>query len=259
MQVRWSAALALGLVGCLEFSPHALPMDESERDLHQKALERLRSQPAPQVLRFAVVGDTQRYFDHAEDAVESINRRDDLSFVVQMGDFVNFGLLPEYQAMNRVFRRLDVPYFVVVGVHDLFANGGDIYRAMFGPYDLSFTYGRTRFVLYNANSLQFGNDGTVPDLPWLAAQIAPRPEHDDVIVFAHVDPDALELDASLREPLHDMFRNTVDLRIHAHAHKLVMSEVDGVPFVVADSVDHRSYLVVTVGPGMRPEVEKVDF
>jgi hypothetical protein len=261
MQARLCAvALAAASLGCFEFSPHALPTDESERDLHRKALERLQSRPAPEVLRFAVVGDTQANFDHAKDAVESINRRGGVSLVVQMGDFVHFGVLPEYQAMNDVFRRLNVPYFVVLGTHDVFANGRDIYRVMFGAYDLAFTYARTRFVLYNANSRHFGFDGTVPDLPWIAAQIAPGPDHDHTVIFAHHEENAFEFDPALREPFLAVLRDgSVDLELYAHAHKFLVSERDGVPIYVADSVDHRSYLVVTVDPGGSLEVEKVGF
>ena len=257
------AALALGclgLLGCFEYSPHALPTDDSERDLHAKALGRLEATPAPEVLRFAVVGDTQAHFDDAEDAVDSINRRGDVSLVVQMGDFVHFGLLPEFQGMNDVFRRLHVPYFVVLGTHDVFANGRYIYREMFGEYDLAFTYGRTRFVIYNANSRHFGFDGTVPDLPWIAEQIAPGPDHDHAFLFAHHDHEAFEFDPALSEPFLEVLRDgAVDVSFGAHAHKFVISQQGDVPYFAADAVAHRSYLVVTVPPGGPVAVEKVDF
>lgn len=257
------AALALGclgLVGCLEYSPHALPTDDSERDLHAKALRRLEATPAPEVLRFAVVGDTQGDFDHASDAVASINRRGDVSLVVQMGDFVHFGLLPEFQAMNDVFRRLHMPYFVVLGTHDVFANGRYIHREMFGPPDLAFTYGRTRFVLYNANSRHFGFDGTVPNLPWLAEQIAPGPAHDHAFIFAHHDHEAFEFDPALSEPFLEMLEGgAVDVSFGAHAHKFVVSQQGDVPYIAADAAEHRSYLVVTVPADGPAAVEKVEF
>jgi hypothetical protein len=256
----WVAALALGWLGCFEYSPHALPTDDEERDLHAKALGRLQAVPPPEVLRFVVVGDTQAHFDDTKDAIDSINRRDDVSLVVQMGDFVHFGLLPEFQAMNDIFRGLRVPYFVVLGTHDVFANGRYIYREMFGEYDLAFTYGRTRFVIYNANSRHFGFDGTVPNLPWIAAQIAPGPDHDHTFIFAHHDHEAFEFDPALREPFLEVLRNgAVDLSFGAHAHKFVISDQGGVPYFAADATEHRSYLVVTVPPGGPAEVEKVDY
>jgi 3',5'-cyclic-AMP phosphodiesterase len=252
--------MALVCLGCLEYSPHALPSDDLERDLHRKALERLQSIPAPETLRFAVVGDTQTRFDHAKDAVESINRRGDVSLVVQLGDFVHFGLLPEYRAMNDVFRRLHVPYFVVVGTHDVFANGRYIYAEMFGSYDLAFTYGRTRFVLYNVNSRFFGFDGTVPDLGWIAGQIAPGPDHDLTVLFAHHDHEAFEFDPALREPFLEVLRNgRVDLMLQGHAHELRASELEGIPVYVADAVNARGYFVVTAHPEARLEVEWVRF
>jgi 3',5'-cyclic-AMP phosphodiesterase len=252
--------LALGWLGCFEYSPHALPTDDSERNLHEQALRRLHAIPAPEVLRIAVVGDTQAHFDAARDAVESINRRGDVSLVVQMGDFVHFGLLPEFQAMNDVFRRLHVPYFVVLGTHDVFANGRYIYREMFGAFDLAFTYGRTRFVLYNVNSRHFDFDGTVPDLPWLAEQIAPGPDHDHTLIFAHHDQEAFEFDPALREPFLEVLRNgAVDVSFGAHAHRFEASTQGDVPYFIADAADHGNYLVVTVPPVGPVEVERVFF
>lgn len=253
-------ALALPLAACLEFSPHELPRNSDERDLHRKALERLSVRPGDAPLRFAAVGDTQLEFNHAEDLVAAVNGRDDLEFVVQLGDFTNYGLTFEYEVMNRIFARLSVPYFVVAGNHDLLGNGQAIYEHMFGPLDVAFTYARVRIVLLDTNSHERGNAPDVPDLAWLAEQLAPGPGHDHAVVMGHCDPDAFEFNPALREPYLALLRDSgATLSLHAHSHHFSIDERDGVTVVTADAVHGRSYLVVTAVEGGGFEVERVPF
>lgn len=261
--MRWSlGTLALVLAtGCLEYSPHAIDLDPSERDLHRKAVERLHAIPPPEAgFRFAVVGDTQLAFDEAEDAVEHLNARDDLAFVVQGGDFTNFGLLPEFRLMNDIFARLRVPYFVVIGIHDHLGNADDIYDRMFGARDFSFTFGRTRFVFFDSNSLEFGFSGTVPDVGWLAAQLDPDGSFDGAVLVSHVAPMHADFDPALREPYVALLQaQSSVVSFHAHEHRYRFDDTTGTPMYLADSVNHRSYLVATVVAGGAFEVERVFF
>jgi predicted phosphodiesterase len=256
-----TALLATSLLaGCFEYSPHELPTDSADRDVHRKSVEALASAPPPVPLRFAVVGDTQQRFDHARDFVAAVNQRDDLALVVQVGDFTHFGLTFEYEVMNRQFRALRVPYFVVVGAHDLFGNGRAVYEHMFGPIDFAFTHGRVRLVLLNTNGRDFAFAPDVPDLAWLATQLAPDDEHDAAIVFGHVAPNGGDFTPSLREAYPALLRDAgVTLSVHGHGHRFELWEEDGVTFVVADSVDHRDYLVITARPDGGYDVERVSF
>jgi 3',5'-cyclic AMP phosphodiesterase CpdA len=255
-----SLLLVLPLAACLEFSPHELPRGSSDRDLHRKALEALSARSGDAPLRFAAVGDTQLEFNHAEDFVAAVNQRDDLDFVVQLGDFTNYGLTFEYEVMNGIFARLRVPYFVLAGNHDLLGNGQAIYEHMFGPRDLAFTHARVRVVLLDTNSHEHRYAPDVPDLAWLAEQLAPDPGHDDALVMGHCDPDAFEFNPELREPYLAVLRDAgVTLSLHAHAHHFASREHDGVTVVTADAVHGRSYVVVTAVPGGGLALERVPF
>jgi predicted phosphodiesterase len=253
--------LAALLAGCLQYSPHALPTDSSELDLNQKAVARLQAEPPAGPLRFAVVGDTQRSFDASEEAIESINQRDDVQFVFQVGDFTNVGLLLEFQIMNGLFSRLRVPYLVVVGNHDHFSNGDAIYRAMFGPKNFTFTLGRVRFVVFDSNSVSHDFDGTVPDLDWVAEALAPSADHDVAVTLAHIAPGNGPLfDDRLTAPLLALLTSAgVPLSLHGHAHRFIDEVREGVRYVTADASLHRSYVVVTQQPDGRFEIERVGF
>ena len=100
--------------------------------------------------------------------------------------------------MNDLFRRLPVPYFVVIGNHDHLGNGEEIYERMFGPQDFAFTWARTRFVFLDTCSIEEAYDGTVPDLATLAVNLAPSPDHERAFLFAHVKPESTDFDPRLR-------------------------------------------------------------
>lgn len=241
-----AVALAVLSSACLEYSPHELPEDGATRDQHRKALEELATRPPGDAFRFAVFGDTQRAFGATEDLVEALNERDDLAFAVQLGDFTNNGLSFEYEAMHRVMRELRVPWFVVVGNHDLVANGRAIYERMFGPLDLAFTYGRVRFVLLDTNGREHGFPPDVPDLEWLGAQLAPDGLHDRAVVLSHAGTRDTDFREDLRPRYRQLLREGGAISMHGHAHKYMAWEEDGVPMFRADSAEHWNYLVVTV-------------
>jgi Icc protein len=260
MRCATLVAVLVGGAACLEYSPHEVRLDSSERDLHEKALATLQASPSPSPLRFAVVGDTQIQFEDAEEVVRALKARDDLAFVVQVGDFTHWGLADEFQIMNRIFAELPIPYFVVVGIHDLLGTGRLVYEEMFGPVNFAFTHGGVRFALLDSNSREYGFDGRVPDLAWLAAQLAPSPEHARAVVISHAPPDNPDFDPDLRADYFRVLREGgATLSLHGHAHVYRTTQVDGVQVVVADDVAGRSYLVVTAAEGGGFVHERVGF
>jgi predicted phosphodiesterase len=253
-------ALALAVGGCLEYSPHAIPLDEADTDVHRKSLGQLFAVPEPEVLRFAVLGDTQGDFTETEEAVDEVNQLDGISFVVQVGDFTHQGIGPEFRAMNGHLRRLDVPYFVVVGNHDLLANGSDIYNHMFGEPNLAFTYARTRIVLFDDNGVEYGWDGSRPDLDLLREFLADTEAYDEAILLGHIDPGSPDFDPALREPYFALVREAgIEVSIYGHGHNPHEFERDGSRFYIVGAVDHRTFIVVSVFPDGRIEVERRRF
>lgn len=258
---RILAAVLLALApGCLEYGPHVITLDGSERGLHARALGALAAADpgaGARAVRFALVADSHLAYEEAEAAVAHLNARGDLDFVVHLGDLTHVGLVQEFRRMNAVLARLGVPYLVVVGNHDLLGTGGETYARMFGSRELAFTFGGVRFVLFDSNSRQEGFPGDVPDLAWVAAQVG---ESDGpVVLLSHVPPGTSDFDPRLVDRYDALLERGGIASFHGHEHRPREEVRRGAAVWICANLERRSYLVATLGEGGALEVERVSF
>ena len=52
--------------------------------------------------RFALISDTQRWYDETEEMVQHINQQDDVDFVIHGGDQADFGMTQEFLWMRDI-------------------------------------------------------------------------------------------------------------------------------------------------------------
>lgn len=171
------------------YSPYSVELPKFNQN--ESSLARIRleeSQTGPE-FKIAFLSDTHNYYDELSELVKVINQRGPYAFVIVAGDITNEGLREEFLKSKEILNGLKYPYLVVVGNHDLLANGKEIYSKLFGPRDFTFTYRDITFVLMNNNNWEVG--GTVPDLRFLEDSLSAATTPNRVIV-QHVSPDDRE-------------------------------------------------------------------
>ncbi len=254
----WYFSLFFLISSCtslFDYSPYAIDFDAANRNVNERNIDRIASQANDDsVITIAFTGDSHRFYDELHDFVAAVNRMNDtlqIDFVVHVGDLADFGLPKQYLWSNALLQELNVPYVVVVGNHDLVSNGGDSYRTMFGPYNISFVYDSIKFILLNTNSLEFDMNGKVPDIPWLDSQLTPQKDFQKAVVLFHVGPNHGEFDQRLRENFGKTLGKygNVLLAAHGHIHSFSIYEPfpeTGIPFVNVYGVEYRKFNVITI-------------
>ncbi|WP_439559311.1 metallophosphoesterase family protein [Dyadobacter sp.] len=255
----------LSLISCdslFLYNPNQVTLLNGQSNLNNKNIALLPSNPPQDTLRFILMGDTQRWYDESEDFVKSANSQKGISFVLHAGDISDFGLAQELKWVDRIMSRLNVPYMTVIGNHDIIANGPDAYRKMFGPLDYSFTYGNYKFIFINTNSREYAFDGTVPNVPWLRAQLADNPEGKEMIVVGHVPPYDNDFDKKLEPEFAGLLRDNpnVNMSLYGHQHSFTDGEYykDGVRYVVTTSMGARGYLLIKLWKGGQ-DINRIAF
>ena len=268
---RWTravpAAALLGLAGCdlLEFSPNDHRVPEEFTNLTEKNLAKLQARPlaAGDTLRFIFTGDSQKFYDEAEELVKSVNKLSGISFLLVAGDISDFGLAREMRWVDEKLRRLKVPYLTVVGNHDLVGNGRTTYQHIYGPLNYSFVYGDTKFVMVDTNGREYNFNGQIPDMGWLRPQLANLDGARRQVVVSHVPPDNFDFDPALEAPYAQALRDAPGLVFgmngHNHAYRLGELYDDGVTYVNADAFSEHHYLIVTVWGDRQFRVKRVEF
>lgn len=255
--------LTLLFAGCVEYHPYDTRV-EGAMDINRKNIARIESEcRGCQNLRFAVVSDSQRWYDELEEAVMVINRREDIDFVIHAGDVTDFGLRVEFEAQRDILNKLRVPYVCLIGNHDCIATGKDIFAKIFGATDMAFTAADVRFVCLNTNSLEY-DEGKVPNLGFVEQELLAM--SDDVIrsvVVMHAQPFSDQFysrEAAL--VLQQQLRQLPNLQfcVHGHGHRYKEEDIfgDGVTYYECDNVGDKSFLVFTLNDDGY-ECEKVDF
>lgn len=249
---RWPGALPKGaaylraiafamipLVGCEKFevSPYVVRTPEGVGYSNQRNIERLavREPFDDDTVTIVFTGDPQRFYEEQELIVAKANSIPGVDMFILAGDITDFGLAQEYDWVYERMERLSMPWFAVIGNHDMQANGTLIYQRLFGPLDFSFMYKGYKFLLHDTNGREYGFAGTVPRIGWLADQMADTvPAH--FIAVSHVPPFNGDFDPALVHPYTRQLGSDERMILSLHGH--TGSHVDGHLYG-----DHVRYMV----------------
>ncbi|MCF8371674.1 MAG: metallophosphoesterase [Bacteroidales bacterium] len=249
----------LGYVACsdmFDYSTYVVDFKGEHKNVHQTSLQSIAGQEADDTIRIAFTADTHRFYDEFDNFVRAANRLNEntpFDFVVHVGDMADFGLPQQYLWGNSYLLNLDVPYFVVVGNHDVVGNGGLAYSEMYGEFNFSFIYADIKFVFINTNSREYIFNGDVPDIDWLETQLRPDNDFAHAVVLFHVPPMDGDFDASLEESFSSTLAqyNNVMFTVHGHlhGHEFYFPYPDSIPYVNVYGVQNNKFNVIAISNG----------
>lgn len=261
----FSIILLLSISGCDWFEYH--PYDGrlyGETGINAKNIARIEEKcKDKETIRFAFIGDTQRWYDETEKFVKALNKRTDIDFVIHGGDLSDFGLTREFLWMRDILKKLTVPYVALLGNHDCLANGEEVFETLFGEYNFSFLAGNTKFVCLNTNAIEFDYSIPVPDFEFIENQLAEeRPGHERTIVAMHAPPFNEQFNNNVARVFQRYVKEFPDLQfcINAHEHRLSVEELfnDSVIYYGCPNIEKRQYLLFTLTPD-NYTYEVIDF
>lgn len=143
-----------------------------ERQLTQKNISLIeRFGRGKDTLRFAFLSDTQRRYNDTRDAIQYVNQRKDIDFLLHGGDLTDFGVTAEFEWMYQELSKLKIPYLTVIGNHDFLGTGEHQYQEVFGPYNYSLNIGHLHIVVLNTSSREQDYTISVPDFDFLLNDI----------------------------------------------------------------------------------------
>ncbi len=245
-----------------DYSPYAIDFSEQNRNVNQKNIEKLLQHEPDDTITIALTGDTHRFYDQMDRFVNKVNQDSLVDLVIHVGDMADFGLPKQFTWGNSFLLKLNSPYLVVVGNHDLVGNGLTAYNEMFGSLNFSFIYDSIKFVFINTNSLEFKFNGEVPDIRWLDFQLRPNKDFTKAIIIFHIPPMDADFDASLKEE----FQKTVAhynnvmfaLHGHLHGHEIYKPYEDSTTYVNVYGVENMKFNLIKIANNQFG-VETVEF
>ncbi len=253
------------LISCKKtftYNANEIQIEEKDRDLNIKNIERLRSKSKNDSFNFVVISDTQRFYDELDDFVEKINSYPDISFVVVNGDMTDFGLRSEYLWISHRLQKLSFPFLAVIGNHDMLGNGLELYNDMYGPENFGFSFSGYKFIVLNSNSQEVGHNGSLPDTTWLKQELSATSSQQKIFIISHIAPFSGDFDRSLEQAYIRMLTNNgnVIYSIHGHEGISYLGQPYGPPvnYLVVNSIKERSFVLIKVKSN-NTEVEEIFF
>jgi len=173
--------------------------------------------------RVGLIADSHTYYDEFVKQTNYINTRNDLDFIIHLGDVTLSANAREFEWYSDIVNRIKIPVFTIVGNHDCLGNGFDIFEEMFGESNFYFEYKNVKFVLFDDIVWEKGVKD--PDFDWLSEAIKNDNNYNHVIPLAHIPPWDEQFSAGNSFLYnHILHSNDIDLSIHGHGHSYNYSQ-----------------------------------
>lgn len=204
-------------------------------------------------IRFAVISDTQRWYDETQILVDTLNKRTDIDFVIHCGDLTDFGATREFEWQRDILQKLRSPYVTLIGNHDCLATGLDTFKEIFGTPNFSFNASFIHFVCLNTNAMDADNGINIPDFGFLQNDLLATDSQQTplTIMAMHAAPGSEQFNNG-STPLLGYFIQQYPhtlLALYGHGHHTEVTfplGQDGIPFYECGAANSKNYLIFTV-------------
>ncbi len=202
-------------------------------------------------IRFAVISDTQRWYDETHAAVNTINALPGIDFVVHCGDLSDFGMTREFEWMRDELERLRMPYVACIGNHDCLGSGPDVFRKIFGEPNFSFCAGKAAFVCLNTNAFEYDYSVPVPDFDFLRGVRKALPDSiAATLVFMHAAPFSDQFNNNVAHFFQEEMKHFPGFLggVYGHTHRTSVDDLfgDGITYYQSSCAKHREGLLFTL-------------
>lgn len=202
--------------------------------------------PTGSTVKVAVIADTHYSYDELHDALDHINKRNDILFVIVAGDITDQGLLQEYLLFYETMKQLTKPYLTVIGNHEYLSNGEKIYLKMYGAGNYSFVLNKVKFILFND---VFWESEKKPDFNWLVLALENHVSVESIIVISHIPPSDPQFPDEYRKRYCRLMQtHAVSMSVHGHLHAYYLRELysDGIMYLGVPAIKERAYCELTI-------------
>lgn len=241
--------------GCdlIDYHPYDVRID-GETGINDKNIARIETLcQGKDTLRFAFMGDSQRWYDETQDFVTDVNRRDDIDFVIHGGDLSDFGVTDEFLWQRDILNGLKMPYVALIGNHDCLGTGEETFRAVFGNPNFAFIAGRVKFVCLNTNAIEYDYSRPIPDFDFMENEMTERvDEFGRTVIAMHIRPYYGDFNNNVARVFQRYVNLYPDIQfcLAAHEHRLAEEDLfdDGIMYYLSDCMKHRNYYIFTLTP-----------
>lgn len=246
------------------FSPFEVNVPENFRNITRRNLELIAANDtaSSEPFKVALISDSHYHFEELEAAINHINQRIDISFIIVTGDISENGLQKEFELFHTRMVRARVPYLTVIGNHDHLSNGAEVYKQMFGPLNYTFTFHNTKFIMWDNVAWE---SRKAPDWSWFKNQLTETSEEhstnesNQIIPVSHIPPDDLQVCDSLSRYQQLLRDHNIQMSVHGHMHEYSNRRLDGTnaQCITIGSPQKHNYAVLTISDSVT--CEKVEY
>ncbi|MBU4491087.1 MAG: metallophosphoesterase, partial [Euryarchaeota archaeon] len=158
------------------------------------------AQPAKEIFRFVVIGDTRPHGDNEDPVTQPEEFKDNIravnllrpDFVINVGDLIRGYtndtdlIIKEWEDFDHTIKLFKMPFYMVIGNHDVWDEESQrIYKERYGPLYYSFDFKGSHFVVLDSEEANAIDSIVGKQLAWLEEDLAEHAEADHIFVFLH--------------------------------------------------------------------------